>query len=86
MIVLAPVILGLWMADLAIGLLNNSAIPFSCGTIGGLSKTIASYNLSKFSSGEYTKKEIWDALCNHISSQFEEVVDIKPETTWSDLV
>jgi acyl carrier protein len=57
--------------------------PSSCKTIGGLSKTIAFYNSSRFSSGKYTKKEVWDILCNMIESQFEkEINEIKPETSF----
>lgn len=44
---------------------------------------LASYNSSKFSSGKYTKMEVWDTLCNMIESQFEkEINEIKPETSF----
>ena len=36
-----------------------------------------------FSSGKYTKMEVWDTLCNMIESQFEkEINKIKPETSF----
>jgi len=77
-----PVIFGWLLISTIIAFTKYSTvIPFSCKTIGGLSKTIASYNSSNFSSGKYTKKELWNILCNLISSQHEqELKDIKPET------
>ncbi len=84
MYLVSPVIIG-WLIGSAIlgGTKYVTVIPSSCKTIGGLSKTIVAYNSSNFSSGKYTKKEIWDILCNLISAQFEqELKGIKPETVY----
>jgi acyl carrier protein len=83
-ILLLPLGLGGIVIGHIIGISKYATLfPSSCKTIGGLSKTIASYNSSRFSSGKYTKKEVWDTLCNMIESQFEkEINKIKPETSF----
>jgi acyl carrier protein len=82
-ILLLPLGIGCIVFGCIIGSKYATLFPSSCKTIGGLSKTIASYNSSRFSSGKYTKKEVWDTLCNMIESQFEkEIIEIKPETSF----
>lgn len=61
----------------------GSIIPDSCATVGGLAKTVKTYNLAKISGGRFTEKDVLETISTLMARGYDveyDDVDLPPET------